>query len=263
MRFACFLVLMLIHLCGVGAHADGLWGPQGFRSYGNGLPVASEESLKKVTKAYWETLRSRSDLDLKRVRVARFEDIDPVLDRASQAGLGTLDLFTQKELADPASAALLLDGPTLRRIGQKYDLSSLWMISARTLLPDHRTLSMDYMIVGQGKLIIGYPYESKVEVINDGKPYEYRYEPYLEARVVNGPGKQGLFNIRVLTSPAGEFQSFQGPMGASINALQVDNDTVVVNYTLGFDQDARTRRTPITLKRAEIAQSSGISDSKL
>jgi hypothetical protein len=249
------ILLLSIQVCGSAAQAGGLWDSRGFRAYSSGLPAASEASLRKIVGNYWETVRSRTNLDLGRIRVARFEDIDPVLERASRSGLGTLDLFTQKELADPAAPALLLDGPTLRRIAEKYDLGSMWMISARTLLPDRRPMAMSYMIVGQGKLIIGYPYESRVEVLDEGTPREYLYEPYTEANIVNGPGRQGLFDIKVLKSPFGEFRSFEGPMGASITAFRVDGSRIVVDYTLGFDQEARTGRTPIAFKRNYVARS--------
>lgn len=242
-------IFLLILVCDSTAYAGALWEPQGFSSYISSLPYASDASLRKITKNYWETLRTRTNLDIGKIHVAKFEDIDPLLERASQSGLGILDLFTQKELADPSAAALLLDGPTLRRIAEKFELSSVWMITAPTLLPDHRLIAMDYMIIGQGQLIIGYPYESKVEVINDGKPLQYRYEPFISARLMNGPDRRGIFDVKVLKSPSGEFQSFEGPMGASITSFRVDGNSVLVDYSLGFDQEARTPRTPIVFKR--------------
>ena len=236
------------------AHAAGLWGSQGYTGFSNGLQAASNEGLKKTTRHYLTVLQRRAGLDLDRIRVATFKDIDPLLARATQSSLGRLDLFTQKALADPSAPALSLDGPTLRQIDVKYHLSGAWVISARTLRPDHRAMTMDYMIVGQGKLIVGYPYESSVEVIDEGKPLEYRYEPFIEARIINDGARQGLFDIKALNNPAAAFLAFQGPLGAAVKSFQVEGDTVLVNYSLGFDQQARSDKTPTALKRTHVTQ---------
>lgn len=256
MSIAYRIALFLLLCCTSAAQAAGLWGPQGFGGFSSGLEAASEAALKKATKDYWTVLQHRTGLQLERIRVATFTDIDSLLARAIQGGLGTLELFSQKELADPSAPALLLEGSTLRRIDAKYDLSGAWMISARTQAPDHRPMNMDYMIVGQGKLIIGYPYESSVEVIEEGRPMEYRYEPYIEADIVNSGSRHGLFEIKTLNDPAADFLTFQGPMGATIKSFQLEGNAVLVNYSLGFDQQAHSDKTPIVLRHTHMAQAS-------
>lgn len=250
------LALLLIMACSPVAHAVDLWGPQGFAGFSNALPAATESSLRDATRNYWPVLQHRAGLDPVRIRVAKFKDIDPLLDRASRSALGTLELFTQKDLADPSARSLFLDGATLRQIDAKYSLNGIWMISARTLQPDHRPMRMDYMIVGQGRLIIGYPYESPVEIMDEGKSLEYRYEPFLEANIVNNGARSGLFGIRALNNPAGEFLPFRGPMGAIVQSLQVEGDAVVVNYHLGFDRQAHSDKTPIVVKPTHLAHAS-------
>jgi len=244
---------LTIALSSATTHAADLWGPQGFTGFTSGLQTASQDVLRETAKSYCATLQQRTDLDLSRVRVATFRDIDPILRRATQHGWGTLDLFTQKELADKTAVALLLDERTLRQIDEKYDLNGAWLISARTLLTDHRPISMDYLIVGQGKLIIGYPYESAVEVIEEGKPLDYRYEPFIEASIVNDQARRGLFDLKALNSPTGEFLSFEGPMGASVKSFQLEDRSILVNYTLGIDQESQAAKTPIVLKRTSVA----------
>jgi hypothetical protein len=247
------ILILLVSLFCLPAHAESLWGSQGFGAFSAALTPASPETLKKVTSNYWPELQRRGGLDLTKVRRVTFKDIDPVLERAARQGLGTLDLFTQKELADPLSIALLLDAPTLQRINEKYDLSSVWMISACSLDMANRPLAMTHMIVGQGKLIIGYPFESSVEVMEAGESLHYRYEPFIEARIVNSQGQQGLFDVKTLNSPSGEFAPFEGPMGASINSFEIKDNAIVVNYRLGLEQQAHTQRKPITFKHARLA----------
>ncbi len=246
---------LLVFALSPAALAAEFWGPQGYPGFTSGLQPASERTLQRATKNYRTVLQQRAGLDLAKIRVATFKDIDPLLARAAQSGLGTLDLFTQKELADPSAMALLLDGSTLRQIDAKYHLSGAWMISTRTLLPDHRAMNMDYMIVGQSRLIIGYPYEAPVEVMEEGKPLEYRYEPFIEARIVNSGLQRGLFDIKVLSNPAAEFLAFQGPMGAELRSFRLEDNSVVVNYRLGVDQQVHTDKTPIVIKPTHLAQS--------
>lgn len=234
-----------------------LWGPTGYLPFVTGLRTASETDLKGATKNYWNVIRQRAGLDATRIRVVTFKDIDPVLTSAIQSGLGSLDLFTQKELAEPSTPALLLDQATLRQIDAKFDLSSVWLISARTSSPDHRPMPMDYLIVGQGKLIIGYPQEALVVVPEDGKPLEYRYEPFIEADIRNAGTQRGLFSVRALNNPdlSTAFLPFKGPMGAEIESFQVAGNSVRVQYRLGIEQQTDSDRTPIALKRAHLAQS--------
>jgi hypothetical protein len=251
------LALFSILACNPSAEAASLWGPNGYQALAAGLRAASESDLKSATKAYWCVIRERSGLDTSRVRIATFKDIDPVLSAALQSGLGSLDLFTQRELADPSAPALLLDRSTLGQIDAKFDLRGVWLISANTSSPDHRAVPMDYLIVGQGKLIIGYPLEVAVVVFEDGKPLEYRYEPFIEADIRNTGIQQGLFNVKALNKPdpAADFLPFMGPMGAELASFQVTGRSVQVQYRLGIERQTQADRTPIALKGALATRS--------
>jgi len=114
---------------------------------------------------------------------------------------------------------------------------------------------MDYLIVGQGHLIIGYPDETEVKIEDDrGVLRSYRYEPYISAEIVNSETARGLFDVLTLATPNAPFKPFQGPSGAEIHAFQTAGSDVIVKFNWGVDQESRVRKTPIELKDSYIAQ---------
>lgn len=100
-------------------------------------------------------------------------------------------------------------------------------------------------IVGQGQLIIGYPFGGTVEVVNEGDRVEFLYEPLIRASIINRPGERGLFDLRTLARPKREFQPFRGPMGAAIQSYAVEGKNIVVSYHLVIDQEVATPQKPI------------------
>jgi hypothetical protein len=233
--------------------AADVWGSEGFTTFSESLPKASPESLKKITKAYWPFVQTRSGLVADRLKLVSFDRIDPVLKRAADDGMGILDLFTMAELANPSAPGLVLDAQTLRSIDEKYDLWSVWQLSTKPLIKDKPLLTMDYMIVGQGKLIIGYPFAAPVEVLDEGKAFEVTYEPLIRADIINTPGSRGLHAIATLHNDAKELQPFRGPMSTSIKSYEVQGDRIVVTYNAIIDQQSLARRKPISLKNKSVA----------
>lgn len=217
------------------------------------LPKASPDSLKKITKAFWPFVQTRSGLAADRLKLVSFDRIDPVLKRAVDDRMGILDLFTMAEFANPSAPALVLDAQTLRSIDDKYDLWSVWQLSTKPLAKDKPLLTMDYMIVGQGKLIIGYPFAAPVEVHDEGKAFEVTYEPLIRADIINTPASRGLHAIATLNADAMDLQPFRGPMSASIKSYEIQGDRIVVTYNAIIDQQSLVRRKPISLKNKSVA----------
>ena len=260
-----FLLKMLVGLCfllaGFLSHASEVWGEKGYYHFVEGLPKASPEALDQITMDYDSVLIERLKIQGDKVRLASFKDIDPVLHRAVEGKMGILELFSLKDLADPSGHALLLDAETLKSIERKYNLNSIFMITPKSALPHRPLMSMQYMLVGQGRLIIGYPFSSPVEIVDDGKTMEYRYEPLITAKIVHSGAARGLFQVETLTSPLEGFQPFQGPMGASIKSYAVKGDQILVTYSLVIEQETQAPKKSIVMWHKTMArnESSGSS----
>ena len=245
-----FLFTLLLNLLfPLDAHAaKSIWGDGGFSGLAESLPHADPRLLEQTLGREWTNVIYRSGLEPQRVFKADFSQIDPVMERAVASKLGILELFTDIELANASSPALLLDASVLQRIDSKYDLSSVWMLSATPKGGPPNTLKMRYMIVGQGVLIMGYPHGSIVEIFDDGKVLEYQYESVISARIIHNNKNRGLYGVRTLASPSEEFSDFRGPMGVSIKAYEVKGSRVRVEYHLVVDQETEVAKKPIIIR---------------
>ena len=242
-RTRLFLILVLQ---GSLVQADGFWGKQGFQGFCDQLPQVSEATLSKELGDYFAKLRTEESLTLSAVRQVSDTDMTRLLSSAARSGWGILEMFTQKELANTRGCALWLDQATLAQIDRKFDLRAVWQIEARLSGHDTEFMNMRYMVVGQGRLIIGYPRAAEIE-INDGDAISgrYNYAPYLSARIEHSASSRGLFEIRTLNAPGDGFESFIGPYGVAVNSMQLVGQRILVRYTFGFEQERLTKNLPI------------------
>jgi hypothetical protein len=247
-KFASPALLFTLLLTLNSAQAGSLWGDGGFSAFTESLPRADVKRVEQTLGREWANVIYRSGLEPNRVHKADFAHIDAVLERSVQAKLGILELFTSIELADPKAPALLLDEDLLQRIDAKYDLSSVWMLSAKPKGGKAGALKMRYMIVGQGILVMGYPHPATVEILDDGKFFEYEYESVISAKIVNNAKTRGLFSVRTLASPNEEFNDFKGPMGVSIRGYEVKGSRIRVEYHLVVDQETEVAKKPIIIR---------------
>lgn len=230
------------------AHATSIWGDGGFNGFTNTLPHADRQGVEQTLGHEWSDVIFKIGFEPNRIKKADFAHIDAVLERAVKAKLSVLDLFTMGELSDSRSFALLLDAEVLQHIDSKYDLSSVWMLSAKTKENPARILKMRYLIVGQGTLLMGYPHPATVEILDEGQQMEYRYESLILAKIINNDQNRGLFSVRSLTSPADNFGDFKGPMGVSIQGYEVQGSNIRVTYHLVVDQETTVTKKPIIIR---------------
>ena len=248
LKTAC--LLLLLHMIGAfgPAQATSIWGDGGFHQFSASLthadPIKMEQSLGRD----WTQVITRCGLDPRRIQKADWPHIDAVLQHSVQANLGILELFTSSELADPREPALILDEALLQQIDAKYDLSSVWMLTAKTQGSIPGKMNMRFMMVGQGVLILGYPHPAIVEIQDDGKDFLYEYESVISAKIVHTAKTRGLFGIRTLPSPHEEFNDFKGPMGVSIRSYEVKGDQIRVEYHLVVDQVTEVAKKPIKIR---------------
>lgn len=247
-KFACFILLFLLHVLSYSVHAKSLWGDGGFSAFSESLPHADPKVVLQSLGREWTNVIYKTGLEPSRVHKADFTHINAVLEHAVATKLGILELFTAGELADPKGPALLLDSDALQKIDAKYDLSSVWMLSAKPKESGTSSLKMSFMIVGQGILIMGYPHPATVEILDEGKLLEYQYESLISANIVNAPKSRGLFSVRALASPTEDFSDFKGPMGVSIRGFEVKGSNIRVAYHLVIDQETEVSKKPIIIR---------------
>ena len=225
-----------------------IWGKGGLASFCDTLRSPDVGVLKLTFKGYLPVLERMEGFDLGQIKIATSKDISPLLSRLVQLGSGPLELFSDVEFAR-GSCVLLLDQKTLLEVDDKFDIHGLWMIRAPIEGQERENVVMEFLVLGQGKLIVGYPRQATVKVKDyDLYTGKYTYEPFMSMDIIHDRGGRGLFNIKSLDTPNGEFQSFRGPLDARIYSLQVDGAYVRVRYAWGTDREDRIPKIPITLR---------------
>ena len=247
-KTACLLLILHVIDAFGPAQATSIWGDGGFHRFSASLPHADPIKMEQSLGRDWRQVISRCGLEPSRIQKADWPHIDAVLQHSVQAKLGILELFTSPELADPKAPALILDEALLQQIDAKYDLSSVWMLTAKTQGSIPGKMNMRFMMVGQGVLILGYPHTAIVEIQDDGKDFLYEYESVISAKIVHTAKTRGLFGIRTLPSPHEEFNDFKGPMGVSIRSYEVKGDQIRVEYHLVVDQVTEVAKKPIKIR---------------
>lgn len=229
--------------------AQDLWSPDDLKALCNSLEPVTPSTVKQSLGPYQAILHNADRVPPASLRRVKFTDIEPLLTLAAQHHWGALEVFSQPAFADSKGCALLLDRGTLAEVHKHFDLHAVWQIAATLADDASKTLPMNYMIVGSGRLVVGYPRAATV-AIADGEATSgnYDYVPYFSARIENSAHGRGLFDIRALSDPRGEFGAFTGPYGAQIQQLTLNEGDIMVKFTLGLDQERRARNVAINAR---------------
>ena len=110
--FLCFTAMF-------SAQADEIWGNRGFEGFAKSQPLVDQKKLESFLGREWTEVIFKTGLEPSRIFKPDFQHIDPILERAVEAKMGILELFTQGELADARAPAILLDESLLERINSK------------------------------------------------------------------------------------------------------------------------------------------------
>ena len=238
------LACALPRLC---AAAD-VWAGTSLSDLCNQFEAVDRPVLQKSVGNFLDVLTNREQLSLDTVRRVDPQKVDPVLKRAVALKMGAMELFSDPQFAAGGPCLLLFDQATLFAIDKQYDLHGLWMVHAPT---SAGVLEMTFMLLGQGKLIMGYPRAAAVTVA-DYRVFTgvYDYQPYTAMDISNANGKHALTNVRTLGAASGANQSFVGPLNSSIKTIQLDGDgNMVVQYRYLFaDFQRRINSVAITAR---------------
>lgn len=233
------------------AHAADIWGSSRLDVLCAEFPVVSRDALQLALGGHFDAVVQREGVDPARVHRVDPAGLAPVLQRAAALGVGPLDLFSDPQFAADGPCVLFLDETTLAAVDRQFDIHGLWMVRATVAGEPDAPLAMRYMLLGRGRLIVGYPRHATVQVadypIFTGR---YDYQPYMALDIVATPERRAHVGLRTLHEPSGVFQPFVGPLGAAIREFELGGDGILVRYRVlgGVEREMQVRHPPISLR---------------
>lgn len=217
------------------------------------LPVYKQ--LRIFNKYYPVVAR---ELDMENLYSPGLQEINMLLNTAVSESVDVLTLFTHPAIQ--RSKTFVLDKKTLLQINRQYNLHALFMLSCPSTSED-AVIQMDFLAVGQGKLIIGYNKNSQIKhpdyPFATGR-YDYQ-ELFMMDAGTDDQGNYGLFGIRGMSNPKEEFKPMIGPLNASILSLSMMSGSgvekkILVKYQLFGIGKKVVERIPIEFLSPEHAR---------
>jgi len=243
-----FSILLGNFACPV--RAGDLWKEKSLDLICRNLRAVDTNTLHSTFGEYLDVLSLREKLNVPSIKSVTIDEIRPILQSAVRLRVGPLELFTDEEFTSSGPCILLFDKETLAAIDRDYELHALWRVRALLKGRGKEFLEMQYLLLGQGKLIAAYPRTADVSVADYAMGSDaYQYRPYLAADIVNDGETRGLLNLRTLeTATDMEFSRFRGPFNAAITSLILRDRRIWASYTLVLPNTAEFTEKPISLR---------------
>ena len=218
----------------------------------NLTPLSVDEAIDTFNE-YYPVISK--EIDTKTLYRARLSGIKMLLDTAVSESIDVLTLFTYP--AVHLDKTLVIKKETLLQIHRQYNLHALFLLSCPSANKDSLVI-MDFLVVGQGKLIIGYDKNARIkhpEYDFVTGLYDYQKLFIMEAGL-DEQGNVGLFGIKGLSAINEEFEPMSGPLNASIHALllmsgQGGEKNIIVRYQLFGMGKKVIERMPIEVRHKE------------
>lgn len=183
----------------------------------NSLIKVTKDECARIFGKYNEAILF--ELEVTKLYVVSFEAVKELLDQAVKDSVDSLTLFTLPLLQNPKGVAIVFDKELLEQVNKRFDFHGLFNISAASV-EDNSVVEMTFLIVGQGKFIVGYSRNAKIKHPDydfaTGK-YDYR-ELFVMDAGQDSAGNSGLFNIKGRSSPNGQPQWMKGPLNVDIHS---------------------------------------------
>ena len=142
-------------------------------------------------------------------------------------------MFTQPLLQDRNGSAIIFSEELLSRVNENFDFHGLFNISAMGEKTG-RPVRMTFLVVGQGKFIVGYNLNEKIKhpdyAFATGN-YDYN-ELFIMGAKMDARGNPGLFNIKALANPDGKLHWMKGPLNVDIQSMTMTSDATGRNQIL-------------------------------
>ena len=184
------------------------------------------QRLIKTTKKEWVKIFGEytpivaNNVEFKRLYRVSWEKVDALLDKAVADSIDSLTLFTLPILQNQKSFAIVFNERILEQIKKNYDFHALFNLSAVSI-EDDAIVRMKFLVIGQGKLIVGYNRNAKIRHSDydfvTGK-YDYKELFTMDSRK-DSEGNPGLFNIKGISNPNENPQWMKGPINVDIQTM--------------------------------------------
>ncbi len=208
-------------------------------------PVSTNNLKTSLGKEYFRAVKDDEGMDLGKIKLPAIDALSFAISKAIVLKWSALEFFTDRHFTRGNPCILFLNKKLLQDISKEYDLHALWMVNPPLQGSDRQELMMEYLLLGDGKLIVGYSEGATIKVNDYRIPTrwfgsdKFEYEPYTSMDIINDGNKRGLFKIRVRKGPEKKPSCFIGPLNSKVSSLEVKDDKILVHYT--------TKRCPVEI----------------
>jgi len=165
------------------------------------------------------------ELNFDRLYFVSYDEVKKLLDQAARESIDSLTLFTHPILQDPEGFAIVFSAGLLQQINKDFNFHGLFNISAPPI-DDGAALKMQFLVIGQGKFIVGYNRNAKIKHPDyDFVTGHYDYnELFIMEAKKDLQGNSGLFDIKGVSSPDEKPKWMKGPLNVDIHSLIITSD---------------------------------------
>ena len=182
------------------------------------IKKATEDECFKTFGRYGK--RIAKELNFDRLYMVSYDEVSKLLDQAARESIDSLTLFTHPLLQDPEGLAIIFNADLLRQINKNFNFHGLFNISAPPI-DSGDALKMQFLVVGQGKFIVGYNRNAKIKHPDyDFVTGHYDYnELFIMAAKKDLQGNPGLFDIKGVSNPDEKPRWMKGPLNVDIHSM--------------------------------------------
>ncbi len=161
-----------------------------------------------------------NELSMEKLYFIAYKHVDTLLDKAVNASIDSLTLFTHTLLQDQKGPAIVFTGNLLHQINTKYNFHGLFYITIAST-DGGPEVRMKFFVIGQGKFIVAYDRNAKIkhpdyDIVTGN--YDYKELFIMDAKK-DPNGNPGLFNIKGLSSPTAKPTWMKGPLNVDIHSF--------------------------------------------
>lgn len=221
------------------------------------LTKASEDDISRIFGKY--RAKIAHELDFQKLYFTSYMEVEDLLEAAVAESIDSLTLFTLPPLQQQQGVAIIFDQELLRQVDRKFNFHGLFNISIPSA-EDGTEVNMKFLVIGQGKFIVGYNRNAKIKHSDYGfatGKYDYR-ELFLMDAKTDSNGSPGLFNIKALSKPDGKPEWLKGPLNVDIHSMILTSDSagkhmILIQYDLlGIKQKLID---PIPIEKRQLNES--------
>jgi hypothetical protein len=159
------------------------------------------------------------------------QSLECVLAKAAARHTTIAEVFTDDLFLRGGNVSFLLEPQGLSQVAREFDFHTVFPVT--TKLRDGGTATMRFLLVGQGKVVIGY--DKAGTYTHPDREYSvwgfngYDLSPYIRMDVTSDAhGHRTITNLGVAGGPEQQLRSFEGPGNFTIRQLSLMGPRLVI-----------------------------------